>query len=63
DKDNDYGYGLPFPDTILQAVGARPLVGANVLDMIGPLLTVGILSMVMPAMTKSFKQGVRDEVT
>ncbi|MBA7682087.1 hypothetical protein ES703_90433 [subsurface metagenome] len=55
-KDNDYGYGLPFPDTILQAVGFRPAIGMEVLmSSITPLLGIGILSMLMSGLMKSFR--------
>ncbi|GAI61140.1 unnamed protein product, partial [marine sediment metagenome] len=55
-KDNDYGEGLPFPDTILQAVGYRPAVGMEVImSSFAPILGIGVLSMIMGSITKSFR--------
>ena len=56
DKDNEYGWGLPYGPLVLERFGLRPAVAmAGVTDMVVPLMGIGMLGMMMSGMAKALK--------
>ncbi len=52
-KDNDYGCGLPFGPLVARLMAVRPTAGFQALvSMVAPVMTLGMLGMMMSAMTK-----------
>ena len=55
-KDTIYGWGLPLGELVSQAIGVRPASDfSGVMDTIAPLLTIGMVGMMMGAMAKALQ--------
>jgi len=55
-KDNEYGWGLPYGPLILERLGLRPAVAmAGVMETVVPILGIGLMGMLMGSMAKTLR--------
>jgi serine protease AprX len=56
DKDNEYGWGLPYGPLILERLGLRPAAAvASITEVVVPVMGIGIVGMMMASMAKALK--------
>jgi len=53
EKDNTYGFGVPFASYIAQAVGLRPSLAGQMMEMVVPIFAIGMVGMMMSSMMKA----------